>query len=124
MTAGIREVKPPRSRAFAREDMSAQTVGRNERVGEVRGVVVDPVLLFDPPPRFHPSHDRVAIGHGQGRVGGNVVQRVAIRKKPPALRSAGMFARERKLFGVDRHALIVGTGISSAAGFRMWHEPP
>ncbi len=87
--------------------MRAQAFRREERVGEVRGVVVDPELLFYPPPRLHPAHDRVAIGRCQSRVNGYVVQGIAVGEKPPTLRSARMLARERKLFRLDHHPIVL-----------------
>ena len=73
--------------------MRTQAIRGEQGVSEIRGIVVDPVLLFDPPPRLGPSHDRVAIGLGQGRVNRNVVQGGAVRKEPPTLRSAWVLAR-------------------------------
>ena len=74
--------------------------------------MVDPVLLFDPPPGLDPSHDRVAIGHGQSRVNGYIVEGFAVREKAATLRSAGMLAGDRKLLLIY-HPAIVRTGIRS-----------
>jgi len=90
----------------------AQALGREQRIGEICGIVVYPELLFDPPPSFHPSHDRVAIGRGESRVRSDLVQRVAIGEQAPALCSTRVFAREGELLRVD-HPLIVRTGIRS-----------
>ncbi len=92
--------------------MRTQPLDWKERIREVRRVVIDAVLLFDPPARLGPSHDGVAIGQGQSRVNGHIVERGAVGEKAPALRPAWMLPRERQFFRVD-HPAIVRTGIRS-----------
>lgn len=101
--------------------MRAQAVGRKQRIGEVGGIVVNPEFILDPPPGFHPSNDRVAIRLWESRVRGDVVQGVAVGKQAPTLGSAGMFACQRELLGVD-HPFIVRTGISAPAGLSVGDE--
>jgi len=93
--------------------MRTQPLDRKKRIGEVRGVVIDAVLLFDPPARLDPSHDSVTIGQGQSRVNRHIVECFAVGEKAAPLSSARMLARERNLLLTD-HGAIVRTGIRSA----------
>jgi len=97
----VDEVHPPRGGAFAGEDTRAQSFFRQEWVGEVGGVVVDSIRLFDAPARFRPPHDRVAIGLAQSGIRLEVVERLTVGEEAPALRPARMLAGERDLFRTD-----------------------
>jgi len=115
VAARIAELRLPRGGAFAGEHVRPQTFFRQERVGEVRRIVVDAVLRFDEPSRLDPPHDRIAVRLGQRGVCGHVVQGIAVRKESATLRSAWVLARERELFRID-HTAIVRTRIAQPNG--------
>jgi hypothetical protein len=91
----------------------AETLRRQERIGKVRGIVIDAEIVSDPSARLDPPYDRVAIAFRQSGVCGYVVHGCTVGEQSPTLGSTWMLARESKLFRVDHHA-IVRRGIRSA----------
>ena len=78
------------------ENERAQARRRDERVGEVRGVVVH-ATLGHRLTQHRPGDDRVAVAEGKCRVALGVVQRCAERPEAPLLGAARMLEREAQL---------------------------
>jgi hypothetical protein len=92
----------------------AQAVGRQERVRQIRWVLIDPVVSLDAPPRLRPPHDDVSLALRERGVHGDVIERRSVREQASPLRPAGMLSRERELLRVD-HQSILGSVPFSAA---------
>jgi hypothetical protein len=96
-----------RSGLLAGDHLGAQLRGGEQRIREIRRVVIEAVPVADAPSYLDPSDDRVAIGFGQRGIGRDVVQRVAVWQETAPLGAARMLERERQLLFVDAHAGIV-----------------
>jgi DinB family protein len=93
----------------------AQTIGRQERVRQIRWVVIDPVIRLDAPPRLRPPHDDVSLALRERRVCGDIVERRSVREQASTLRAAGMLSRESELLRVDHWPILGSVPFSAAA---------
>jgi DinB family protein len=114
VAARVGEVRRPCGESLAVQDVRAQAVGRQERVCQIRRVVIDPVVGLDAPPRLRPPHDDVTLILRERSVRADVIERRPVREQASPLRAAGMFSRESELLRVD-HWSILGSVPFSAA---------
>jgi hypothetical protein len=101
IAARIREIRGSRQETLTGENVRTERLFRQQRVGQVAIVVIDPVLHFDATPDLSPPDDRIAILLRKRGIRGDVIERGAVGKQPPALGPAGVLACERQLFLVD-----------------------
>jgi len=93
----------------------AQTIGRQERVRQIRRVVIDPMIRLDAPPRLRPPHDDVSLALRERGVCDDVVERRSVREQASPLRAAGMLSRESELLRVDHWPILGSVPFSAAA---------